>query len=95
MEIENDNSANTKSDIEPEVNNQVESITNTNAIPSAKPKRQVKCFFSEEEDAFLARGLKKYGKGRWTRILKDPDYKFHPSRNNATLMMRAKAKNFI
>lgn len=95
LEIENDNSANTKSDIEPEVNNQVESITNTNTIPSAKPKRQVKCFFSEEEDAFLARGLKKYGKGRWTRILKDPDYKFHPSRNNATLMMRAKAKNFI
>jgi len=39
--------------------------------------------------------LKKYGKGKWTRILKDPDYRFHPSRRNATLMMRAKVKKLI
>lgn len=60
-----------------------------------KPKRKQKTSFTEEEDIFLVRGLKKHGNGKWTRILKDPDFTFHPSRTNATLMMRAKAKKFI
>jgi len=65
-------------------------VKSTNA-----PERKSRCAFTVEEDTFIARGLKKYGKGKWTRILKDPDYRFHPSRRNATLMMRAKVKKLI
>jgi len=57
--------------------------------------RRKKCTFSKEEDNFLIKGIKKYGKGKWTSILNDPEYKFHPSRKNSTLIMRAKAKKFI
>ena len=59
------------------------------------PKRTAKSAFTEEEDEFLLAGIKKHGKGKWTRILKDPDYRFHPSRKNATLMLRAKVKMYI
>ena len=62
---------------------------------ASKTKRKKKCAFTKEEDQFLLRGLNRYGKGKWTSILKDPEYKFHPSRQNSTLMMRAKAKNYI
>ena len=59
------------------------------------PIRQAKSSFSEEEDKFLFAGIEKHGKGKWTRILKDPDFRFHPSRTNATLMTRAKTKSYI
>jgi len=58
-------------------------------------KRRKKCPFTKEEDNFLIKGIKKYGQGRWTNILNDPEYKFHPSRKNSTLIMRAKAKKII
>ena len=64
-------------------------------ISSPMGKRQKRCLFSKEEDNFLIKGLKKYGPGRWSDILKDSDYRFHSSRKNSTLMMRAKAKKFI
>ena len=57
--------------------------------------RQKKHSFTTEEDSFILNGLKKYGKGKWSNILKDPDYKFHPTRNNASIMTRAKNKKFI
>ena len=57
--------------------------------------RQKKQPFSKEEDKFIQMGLKKYGIGKWTRILKDPNYRFHNTRNNASLMTRAKNKRFI
>ena len=57
--------------------------------------RRKKNSFSREEDAFLLKGIRKHGKGKWTQILKDPEYGFHPSRKNSTLMMRARAKKFI
>ena len=41
------------------------------------------------------KGKRKHGKGKWTQILKDPEYGFHPLRKNSTLMMRARAKKFI
>ena len=69
--------------------------SNMNSIPLELAKRKKKNSFNEEEDSFIIRGLKKHGKGKWTRILKDPDFLFHPSRTNATLMMRAKAKGLI
>ena len=59
-----------------------------------KNARRKKCPFSKEEDSFLLKGMKKYGKGKWTHILNDPEYKFHPSRRNSTLMMRARSKLF-
>ena len=58
-------------------------------------KRKTKILFTAEEDNALIQGLKKHGKGKWTRILKDPDFLFHPSRTNATLMLRAKSKKYI
>ena len=57
--------------------------------------RQKKTLFTREEDSFLLKGLQKHGKSKWTHILKDPEYKFHPSRKSCTLMMRAKSKNYI
>ena len=57
--------------------------------------RKAKSSFSKEEDDFLVKGLRKYGPSKWTRILKDPDFSFHHSRTNATLMTRAKAINLI
>jgi len=57
--------------------------------------RRKKCPFSKEEDNFLIKGIKKHGKGKWTSILNDPEYKFHSSRKNSTLIMRAKAKKII
>ena len=60
-----------------------------------KKTRNKKHAFTEQEDNFLSNGIKKHGLGKWSTILKDPQYKFHPSRKNSTLMMRAKAKKFI
>ena len=52
--------------------------------------RQRKVPFSDIEDNFIRKGISKYGDGRWTSILKDPNYKFHPSRKACTLAVRAK-----
>jgi len=57
--------------------------------------RKKKVPFSQIEDNYLISGLKKYGKGKWTNILKDSEYKFHPSRKSATLFTRAKLCKFI
>ena len=56
--------------------------------------RQKKIAFSEIEDSFLREGIKKYG-GKWKSILHDPDFKFHSSRQPATLCTRARSQNFI
>ena len=69
-----------------------ETEPNEDAVANSKNERRKKNLFTKEEDHFLLKGLKRYGKGKWTHILKDPEYKFHPSRKNSTLMMRAKAK---
>lgn len=53
-------------------------------------KREKKAKFSTIEDKFLMEGIQKYGIGKWTHILKDPLYKFHPSRRASTLFGRAK-----
>ena len=37
-----------------------------------------------------SKGISKYGYGRWTSILNDPSFKFHPSRKPCTLAVRAK-----
>ena len=47
--------------------------------------------FTPEEDSFLRDGIKKYGnsKTKWADILKDEQYKFHPTRTRDTLRVRS------
>ena len=45
--------------------------------------------FSLEEDSFLKEGIRKYGIGRWSHMLRDTDLKFHPSRTRDSLRVRA------
>ena len=45
--------------------------------------------FTIEEDSFLRQGFQKYGKGKWSHILKDKELKFHSSRTRDSLRMRA------
>lgn len=58
-------------------------------------KRKQKIPFSKYEDNFIRDGLKKYGKGKWTSILNDPDYSFISTRTTASLLTRAKSCKFI
>ena len=62
--------------------------------PRKQGLRQKKAAFSDSEDNFIRKGISKYGYGRWTSILNDPSFKFHPSRKPCTLTVRAK-KNMI
>ena len=64
-------------------------------VVSPSSIRQKKNSFTKEEDMFIVNGLKKYGKGKWTQILNDPDFKIHPSRKISTLMTRAKKQKLI
>jgi hypothetical protein len=47
--------------------------------------------FTPDEDSFLKDGIKKYGnsKTKWADILKDEEYKFHPTRTRDTLRVRS------
>ena len=47
-----------------------------------------KVAFSSEEDKCLFDGIKKYGKGQWSKILKDPAFSFHECRKRDSLRMR-------
>ena len=58
--------------------------------PSKQGLRQKKVAFSGSEDNFIRKGISKYGYGRWTSVLNDPRFKFHPSRKPCTLAVRTK-----
>ena len=58
--------------------------------PRKQGLRQKKAAFSDSEDNFIRKGISKYGYDRWTFILNDPSFKFHPSREPCTLAVRAK-----
>ena len=47
--------------------------------------------FTSTEDMFLRAGFERHAKSKskWADILKDPEFKFHPSRTRDTLRMRA------
>ena len=45
--------------------------------------------FNQEEDNFLRLGIKKFGYGRWAKIIKHSDYKFKKGRTRDALRMRA------
>ena len=58
--------------------------------PRKQGLRQKKTAFLDSEDNFIRKGISKYCYGRWTSILHDPSFKFHPSRKPVTLLVRAK-----
>ena len=51
--------------------------------------------FTEEEDAFLVKGINTYGIGRWKRMRRDPELNFNPCRTSDTLIKRAIARHLI
>ena len=58
--------------------------------PTKEGLRQKKAAFSDREDNIIRKGISKYGYGRWTSILNDSSFKFHPLRKPRTLVVRAK-----
>ena len=70
---------------------------NLNAVDDIELKKEEveeevkKLLFSETEDSFLTAGVVKYANScrKWADILKDEEYKFHPSRTRDTIRMRA------
>ena len=53
-----------------------------------------KIAFSFEEDKSLFEGIKKHGKGQWSRILKDPTFSFHECRKRDSLRMRFESASY-
>ena len=51
-------------------------------------------FFTEEEDEAVRRGLQRYGQGKWTRILKDPEFSALQGRTIDSLKKRASSQGF-
>ena len=58
--------------------------------PSKQRLRQKKAAFSDSKDDFKCKGISKCGYSRWTSILTDPNFKFHPSCKLCPLTVRAK-----
>ena len=58
--------------------------------PTKQELQQKKVAFSDSEDNLIHYEISKYGYGRWTSILNDPSFKFHPLRKLCTLAVRAK-----
>ena len=54
------------------------------------PIRKLRQPFSPEEDDYLKEGIVKHGYGKWTAILKDPNFNFHNNRTCDSLMKRAR-----
>ena len=50
--------------------------------------------FTKEEDRYLKRGIDKYGKGHWNKMLRDPELKFHECRSRDSLRVRAESCAF-
>ena len=82
-------------EIEKQNNSQLQLPHKTAEFLKKPNGRRKKVPFSSEEDQYLLQGLNKYGKGRWTQILNDADYKFHAIRQIATLQRRAQLLNLM
>ena len=57
-----------------------------------RPIKNVK--FTREEDDYLLKGIKKYGRKNWASIFKDKSYSFHESRTRDSLRVRADSAAF-
>ena len=60
----------------------------------AKSKGEKKVKFTHEEDKALYEGIKKYGRGRWSHMLKDQTLSFKECRTRDTLRLRAESATF-
>ena len=63
------------------------------SVPRKTLKKRVKS--SEEEDASLVMGIKKYDKSQWKQMLQDPELNFDSCRTSDTLIKRAIARKLI
>ena len=52
-------------------------------------KTPVNIKFTSEEDCFLKKGIEKYSKRAWSRILRDPQLHLNANRSRDSLRMRA------
>ena len=50
--------------------------------------------FTHQEDQYLAQGLKDYGLGELSKIIRDPRFKFHKIRRTDTLKKRVESRAF-
>ena len=50
--------------------------------------------FTHQEDQYLAQVLKDCGLGEWSKIIRDPRFKFHKIRRTDTLKKRVKSRAF-
>ena len=73
--------------INPQLSASLQPENEQKALHSGRTK---KVAFSDIEDQALLDGIRMYGYGKWTSILKDPELCFHPSRKPCTLLVRAK-----
>ena len=72
-----------------EVTENVNKESTKNVVKRAKNVK-----FTEEEDEYLNRGIKKHGRKAWSLILKESEYKFHNSRTRDSLRVRADSAAF-
>ena len=54
--------------------------------------RKKALLFTQDEDRYLKAGLKRYGYGQWTAILRDSEFHFQKGRSSDSLKKRAAAK---
>ena len=96
--IENDDLIEVVNEIETDVTpvleledaNTINDVVSTVEIKKEEIEDPKRLLFCEEEDNYIKDGYVKYAKSltKWADILKDPAYKFHPSRKRDTLRCR-------
>ena len=92
IDFNNENSNESERE-EPHVEDLQSNVVHTPHVKEGERNKKVP--FSKEEDTFLALGISKHGKGKWTAILNDENYSFHKTRKPSTLHVRAKLKKII
>ena len=67
-------------------------LVKSSSKSNGKQKGRKLLLFTPKEDEYLKDGIKRYGYGHWTAILKDPTYKFQHGRTANSLLNRATRK---
>ena len=61
-------------------------------VKSNQGQKKKALLFTADEDKFLGEGIKLYGFGQWSNILRDPRFKFQEGRTANSLLSRATKK---
>ena len=61
-------------------------------VKSNQGQKKKALLFTADEDKFLSEGIKLYGFGQWSNILRDPRFKFQEGRTANSLLSRATRK---